>query len=178
MLRGTGTLVAGNRVGGVGGGGTCSVGFWTGSSVSAGGAGGATGADFTVGAGDAGFAGSMAAAAGVGADAFRVGVFRVRVVGSDVRTGGGVTAGFALGCAGSTHSDCGGGGVFISSDQRLSMTVFFSAGGGAGGSNAGATTGPVPVHPLSELRQFVQHSPSGLGSPQTAQRRSAGFVSA
>jgi hypothetical protein len=88
-----------------------------------------------------------------------------------VATDGVVATGFGLD-AGSTHSDFGGGGVFINSDQRVSMTLFFSAGGGATGSDdAGAATGPVPVHPPNDFRQFEQHSPSGLGSPQTAHNR-------
>jgi hypothetical protein len=67
--------------------------------------------------------------------------------------------------------------VFINSDQRASMTFFFSTGGGATGSNAGAATGSVPAQSLNEFRQFVQHSPSGLGSPQTAHGGTAGWVS-
>ena len=58
------------------------------------------------------------------------------------------------------------------------MTFFFFAGGGAAGSGAGTATGPAPVDPPNEFRQFVQQSPSGLGSPQTAHSLTADFASA
>ena len=80
--------------------------------------------------------------------------------------------------AGSTQSDFGGGGVFINSDQSVSMTLVFSAGGGSTGLRGGAAAGSLPVHPLDEFKHFVQHSPSGLGSPQTAHNRTADLASA
>jgi hypothetical protein len=86
--------------------------------------------------------------------------------------------GFEL-AAGFTHSDWGGGGVFISSDHRRSIELgAFSTGAGGAGSEAGAATGTSPAHPLNALMHVSQQSPSGLGAAQTAQSRTAGCGSA
>src|SRR5204863_2891597 len=88
--------------------------------------------------------------------------------------GGGSATGFELG-AGATNSDHGGGGVLINSDQRRSISLF-SVGGGVVICGGGAATGSGPLHPLNELRRFVQQSPCGLGPPQVEQRFARGLV--
>jgi len=141
------TVVAGNRVGGVDG-TSCGGGTICGGGASCGGAANCGGG----GAATFGGPGGRGGAGGAGATGFELG-------------------------AGATNSDFGGGGVFINSDQRRSISLF-STGGGVVGGGAGAATGSVPLPPLNELRQFVQQSPSGLGPPQTAQRFAADRVSA